>query len=311
MLLALISCLRAFAADVVTLPYTVDPISGHLRVKAAIGDAPPASFIFDTGAPLAIVSREHWSAAGRDPEKGFRKRAHGAGGGSTELRLATGASARVDDGRGHVQELPLAVVAVGELPQVPGGEPVAGILGIDLFRDHVAEIDLSSHRIVLHPEGADPVPGVAWQRLRRGRGRLLRADVMLGEARVDALVDLGSGTTLLNPKAGALPGVRIVPDCEGEARGLDGLPITLACAQAPLAFAGHALAPKHLTTGPAGVLAVLRMDRAPGMILGNDALRSGRLLVDLAEKRIAWTGPDLAVEALEDATCTVGCSETR
>jgi hypothetical protein len=309
LLLTFLATLARAADPVVVLPYTLDPVSGHLRVVAAIDGAPPASFVFDTGAPLAIVSRDTWQAAGHDPDKGFRKRAHGAGGSSVELRLATGASATVRDPSGGAQTLPLAVVAVGDVPQIPGGEPIAGILGIDLFKGKVAEVDLSNHRIVLHPKGADPVPGVAWQRLRRGRGRLLRAEVQLGDAQVDALVDLGSSTTLLNPLAGALPGVRTLAGCGAEARGLDGLPIPLTCAEAPLAFAGHRLTPQHLMVGPAGVMQVLRMDRKPGMVLGNDALRSGRLLIDLHGKRIAWTGPDPLAEALGRETCEAGCSE--
>ena len=305
---ALVSLARA-AEPALVLPYTLDPTSGHLRVTAAIDGAPPGSFVFDTGAPLAIVSRATWRAAGHDPDKGFRKRAHGAGGSSVELRLATGATATVQAPDGSAQTLPLSVVAVGDVPQLPGGEPIAGILGIDLFKGRVAEIDLSRHRIVLHPRDADPAPGVAWHRLRRGRGRLLRAEVQVGETPVDALVDLGSGTTLLNPLAGALPGVRTIAGCTTEARGLDGLPIPLRCAEAPLSFAGHRLSPRHLMVGPAGVMQVLRMDRAPGMVLGNDSLRSGQLFIDLRRKRIAWTGPDPVAEALEHRTCDAGCSE--
>jgi hypothetical protein len=121
----------ADAAESTTVPARIDPHSGFLLVEAALGSAPPAPFILDTGGhdivtPVA-ARRMKLKVTGAGTS-------YGAGSGTTPTRFAAVPSVALGSARLGPQPFTVLAIDLGTTPDAKGrAVPVAGLLGLEMF----------------------------------------------------------------------------------------------------------------------------------------------------------------------------------
>lgn len=290
-MLLLAASLAAAAAPLtaIDVPFQRLP-SGHIVVPVTL-DGHTAPFVVDSGASVTVVKPSTWEAAGHDANAGAKAGAAGAGGRVTGVRVVSIPTIAVDGnpvhlGFGVVMDIATGSDAAGDAADHGFG----GILGADVLRQYVVEVDFDAQRLRLLPE-ASAAP-VAWVPARRLRGGLTGVDVRVGDSTVPAIVDLGADATILNLHAAALPGVAAVPDCGHGALGADAHVLELRCATVPgLVVGGRALGGADATSVSVSdlpVFRVMRLGSRPAMILGLDRLGHGTLVLDARHRRIGY-----------------------
>lgn len=261
--------------------------SGHIVVPVTI-DGTTTPFVVDSGASVTVVKPSTWEAAGHDADVGTRVGAAGAGGRVGSVRVVSIPTIAVDGNPVRVGYGVVMDIATGADAHEADG--FGGILGADVLRQYVVEVDFDAQRLRLLPEpSAAPV---AWVDARRLRGGLTGVDVRIGDAVVPAIVDLGADSTILNPRAAALPGVAAVPDCGRGALGADDHRLELSCATVPALKVGdHALGAAddaQVSVAELPVFRTMRLASRPAMILGLDRLAHGTLVLDARHRRIGY-----------------------
>ena len=117
------------------IPLTYTP-SGHVTVEAAVNDAQPEHFLFDTGVPVLMVSTDY----------------------AKQLKLKTISEPKIgnDSGGGHmtIYHTKIDRLTVGPITSIPKdalitnlqfaqvGVPLAGVIGLDWMQQHHAIIDM-------------------------------------------------------------------------------------------------------------------------------------------------------------------------
>ncbi|MFN3521863.1 MAG: aspartyl protease family protein [Phenylobacterium sp.] len=131
--------------------------SGHQLVSGEL-NGKPATFVLDTGANVSVVDSAYAADFGLTPQRFVGGAAVGVGGGLKvsrssieELRLGG-----VDTRHRHLMlaDLSQMVGALGRLSP----EPIQGIIGQDLMREHRAVIDVARPMLYLQADDADPAP---------------------------------------------------------------------------------------------------------------------------------------------------------
>ena len=113
-------------------------------VSVRAGTSDPLSFILDTGASATVMIRTVAERLGLDLQTGEDAR---TGGGSVQAASATGITLSVGD----VSLPDITIVAINLSGLHAGlGRPVDGILGYDVFRHYVVEIDYAANTVRLH-----------------------------------------------------------------------------------------------------------------------------------------------------------------
>ena len=259
-------------------------LNGHVIFLPVSVNGSPGSFVLDTGAQGSSLNtrmaRELRLPLGRGGT------AHGAGGNVASHRLT---AVTLGIGEARLEKLDLSAMELAPLENNTG-RPIDGILGSDLFRRYVVEIDYETKRISLYePSGFEP----------EGRGQSLplrfedqhpyvRAAVTLpGRAILDGefVLDLGSNLALiLLPSFIEEKKLRdsLPPTIETFGRGVGGevgLPIGRA---SRLQIAGHAF-DRPVTAFPrSGTFG--RSGKAGN--IGSAVLRRFRLTFDYPRKRL-------------------------
>lgn len=128
----------------------------RIYVQARIGDSEPLLFLVDTGADVNVLSTEVAESLELSVE-------------ADRFQLA-GLSGRTSAGLAVVPKLSLGEASLSNVPfavgvrgvgETAGFMPLAGILGMEVWRRFVLEIDYPRDRLTLHRPGTGP-------RLRRG-----------------------------------------------------------------------------------------------------------------------------------------------
>jgi predicted aspartyl protease len=216
--------------------------SGHLVVEVSVEGQAPVPFVVDTGASVTVLSPATWQAAGGDPERGLKLRAAGAGGVVQDVRLLSGVDL-------VVAGFPIRVGAAA-MVDLGEGLPFGGLIGRDILRRYVVEVDDTRSTLTLHPHGTVLELDGVLLRMRRARGGLTTVELQIGAVGIPALFDLGAAGTILNTAAAALPGVTELPDCGDHAVGADQSTIHLGCVSiAALALGDLALGETLDSTG--------------------------------------------------------------
>lgn len=266
--------------------------TGHVVVPITF-DGVTTPFVLDTGASATVVLPATWQAAGHDSEHGMVVGGKGAGGAVEGVRLvqlptiAIGGS-DVKVGYAVVMDVAAAGPKEGDTPQF------GGILGLDVLRDFVVQLDFGTRTMTLYgPEETAPA-AKAWTPTRRLRGGLMGVDLDVAGTRVAAVVDLGATGTILNAAAAALPGVTKVADCGSKAFGADEHELTLDCVNVSgLALASRDFGPTPLSVADLPIFATMRMATkhgkpSPAAIFGVDLLGQDVLILDAAHSRFGW-----------------------
>jgi Aspartyl protease/PDZ domain len=122
----------------------VQLVNNLVFVSVRVGSSEPLSFILDTGASATVLNRTVAERLGLDLKTSEDAR---TGGGSVQTASATGLTLSV----GNVSLPDVTIVAINLSGLHAGlGRPVDGILGYDIFRRYVVEIDYAANRLRLH-----------------------------------------------------------------------------------------------------------------------------------------------------------------
>jgi hypothetical protein len=176
------------------IPITLE--ENHIYLRASLNGSKPAWFALDTGASRNVLDSDAARSTGLKTTG--RTSLTGAGG-ITPASYARGVELRVGD-----VVLPGQTFLVSPLTFMPPikGEPVAGILGFDLFDSFVVELDYEGSEVTIHESlgfryggrgAAIPITLHAEQPYVRARIRLAGGTEIDGEH----IIDLGFGRTLM------------------------------------------------------------------------------------------------------------------
>jgi len=283
--------LSPFALAAIEVPFTRLE-TGHVVVPITF-DGVTVPFVLDTGASATVVLPATWEAAGHDSEHGMVVGGKGAGGAVQGVRLvqlptvAIGGS-EVKVGYAVVMDVAAAGPEEGAAPQF------GGILGLDVLRDFVVQLDFGTSTMTLYGPGETAPVAKAWTSTRRLRGGLMGVDLDVAGTRVAAVVDLGATGTILNTAAAALPGVTKVADCGSKAFGADHNELTLDCVNVTgLAVTSRDFGPTPLSVADLPIFETMRMATkrgkpSPAAIFGVDLLGQDVLILDAAHSRFGW-----------------------
>ena len=241
---------------------------GHdrLTVPVTLGASRPYHFLVDTGSDRTSVSRQ----VAR--QLGLQERA------SAELHSATG---RSQVRMAHLPELRMSRRAVRNIsaPMLDANDIGAdGILGIDSLRSQRVLFDFARGRLsVLSGDAADEaVEGAIVVRARRMEGRLVITDAEVDGVRVRVVLDTGSSLTIGNAALRRRLERRRAPTSAGA---IDLISVTGAQLRGELVtvdrldIGGARLEGLGVVFADAHTFTQLKLDRAPAILLGMNALR--------------------------------------
>lgn len=256
-------------------------VDGLIVVDVGIHGHAPGPFVLDTGASHSAIASRAWVAAGQDPDLGITIGVEAANG-RVPVKLATGVRFALG-----ALDARAALVAVLDL----GAADIDGVIGRDVLKHYVVEVDPTASVVRFHPPRTDVDVGGVTVRTRRLRGGLHGVPLSVGDGVAMALVDLGAAGTILDPTAAALPGVVPVPGCRGAMSGADLRPSAMGCARAEIGLPGVSFGTWTVWTGQVGALAKLRLGDGPRAVLGVDLLTARPLVFDDRRRRLTFGPP--------------------
>lgn len=172
-------------------------------------DGRGARMILDTGAEISVITGAAMARIGlrRDPWVGTTLR--GAGG-LVERRANVDVGVALLGGVRLVQHLPAGGLSLPVTSSDLGGAD--GLLGGDVLRHYVIELDIPGARLALHAPNTTP-HGNGEVKLQLLRGDLLLAPVVLDGHALTGLVDTGASTSLINARGlyrlGLVPALQV------------------------------------------------------------------------------------------------------
>ncbi|MCC6917725.1 MAG: retroviral-like aspartic protease family protein [Alphaproteobacteria bacterium] len=272
----------ALASDV---PLTLTD-RGFPIVEVAINGAGPFPMVLDTAAGITTVTtpvKDELGLAniGRMPQP---------------VQLAGGPQAvdlyvmgQVTLG-GRSAPAPITIVLDAPMKYV---REARGILGMNVLSHFSLDIDQPGKRIVLYEPGALPASGSDWSMLPVAKrwDHFLVVDAVVNGIAVKAVIDTGANETILNGKLRDALG--IVEGGPGVTAGNLALTDTqsLKATIGPITLDRTTWDTLKVQAADLPLFKALGVSEAPGMILGNDALKQVRLFVDYAGDKIYLTRP--------------------
>jgi predicted aspartyl protease len=214
--------MRAWAACAPRAPLASVPLQtdGFCVVPVTLAGQ-TVRMVLDTGAERSVLTRATVARLGLSLDDWVGTAMRGAGGRLDEHRnaivpgLALGGMPLYQrEPRGPLS-MPVMALDLG---------PVAGLLGGDLLHRHTLDLDVPGGRLALLPPDTCPNAGDAI-RLTMLRRFLMLARVMLDDRALQALVDTGAGSSLLNARGlyrMGLDQAALARDPTHEAMGLGG-----------------------------------------------------------------------------------------
>ena len=169
-----------------------------MMVQARVNGAGPFWFIVDSGAPRSVIDPS--LAAELKLEMTGRTTTTGTGRGA--VPLAYGEPVKIDLGGGSYRSSPYVI----DLSGTPLPKEVRGLIGSELFLDHVVRIDPAAQRITwFNPERTPSVSNGSMLPLRAEAGRLfLRARIEPRNGLTidrELRIDTGSESSVNDPSA--------------------------------------------------------------------------------------------------------------
>jgi predicted aspartyl protease len=297
--LAIAVALAPMSAAVAEVPITLAP-TGHPVIPVQVGGHAPVTFVLDTGADQTVLYRHYAD------ELALPLRAGEQLVGQTGVTDVPGVTipSLVVDGRAYGA---LATVA---LPDRADGARLNGIVGLDIMRGTVADIDFAAGRFALRPATSDPreflSPAATPIRVRRVAEHHLAFDVQVNGITGTAVLDSGARDTRLNWRfaaaAGYSPGDAALPEA-GAIQGATNTPVrSKAIEIRTLAVAGHVVSGLKARAVDLPVFEQFGVADRPALILGFDVLRGARIAIDLARDTVWFDWPARTTQAGDSAS---------
>ena len=274
---------RGLQAPLAVLPFEN---VGEKIFLTGLLDGHPVSIQFDTGAESPVISTE---AAGRLGIAANSSTENEGGTGKAIVPASTGRSMAL--GAVKLHDLTLTHLEIGDYE----GHKRDIIIGYDLLRDHVVQVDHDANRIrVFTPDSRFEKAGTVQSITLWGASAVLEGDLELmdGERiRGRFLIDTGGVLPLLlhTPFATKhqLAG-RIGKTNQGSVGGSDGGEITTFRGRVARAtIAGHAFSDFPVRFASNARVGVLSSDEVDGL-LGSPVLRKFNITYDYSRKRTYW-----------------------
>lgn len=188
-------------APIAVIPYRLD-YDGAITVSVMVGGQGPYDFIIDTGATLTLAFQNLSDSRMFEPTGGPPRRVLGITGSAT---LDTYRMGDIVVG-GAILENHVGVV----IPDwaAPRRSP-AGVIGLDFLRRYAVVFNVRERTIALYPHGAIPEDKInGWRSVKlrsntyaAASGALYSTKGLINRSPTTFLIDLGSGTTMINYRA--------------------------------------------------------------------------------------------------------------
>lgn len=282
------------SAAVAEVPITLAP-TGHPVIPVQVAGRAPVTFVLDTGAGQTVLYRHYAD------ELALPLRAAEQLVGQTGVTDVPGViiPSLVVDGRAYEA---LATVA---LPDRADGARLNGIVGLDIMRGAITDIDFAAGRFALRPATSDPrrflSPAATPIRVRRVAEQHLAFDVQINGVTGTAVLDSGARDTRLNWRfaaaAGYSPDDAALPEA-GTIQGATNTPLTSKAIEIrTLTVAGHVITGQKARAVDLPVFEQFGVADRPALILGFDVLRRARIVIDLARDTLwfDWSARGTAV----------------
>ncbi len=195
-LLLLVACASGTTQPATT---TADIVGTRVHIPVSVNGAAPATFILDTGAVKSPVDPKYAETLGIKSRGSVT--AQGAGG-SVKVGLASDLRMSFAGLNAKVEKSPMTPLGAISLRI---GQPVHGVLGYDVMRKYVTEIDYANERVTFHPPSFRP-PAEAVRLPIRFDGHLPLVDARITlpdgrELHPRLLIDTGAGNGLILTRA--------------------------------------------------------------------------------------------------------------
>jgi len=201
LVLAAFAAPASAAAPIAEIPYRID-YDGAITVEATIDGRGPYDFIVDTGATLSLAFQNLAARESFAPTGGPPRRVLGIGGSALLDTYRIGdiavGAASLDDHIGVI------------IPDwaAPRRSP-AGVIGLDFLRRYAVIFNIRSRTITLYPHGEIPKDRIdGWRSIKlrantyaAASGALYSTKGLINRSPTTFLIDIGSGTTLINYRA--------------------------------------------------------------------------------------------------------------
>jgi hypothetical protein len=234
------------------------------------------TFQLDTGASETVIKRSTWQLLGLP--SGTLTETRGAGGTIIDgAELVPLPELRIGDA--SVRDLTVGVMSFEELGDLDG---IDGVLGQDVLRRYITEVDVPRGRFTLHARASrawldDELVAIPYVDALG----LIRIDGELDGLALAAIFDLGAAATIANHRAAP----HAVAGRGAAALGADGQPLVMATARRrSLAIGDLTFAAADLFVSDLPVFDVFGLAELPAVILGMDLLGSRRMVIDPDER---------------------------
>src|SRR5262249_30922717 len=124
--------------------------SRHIWLRASVNGAPPADFLFDTGASLTVLDSAYANRIGLRTEGRQEGLGAGATGGASFASVSLLRVAAPDSDGVELRDLKVAVLGLGPYLTPFFWREVAGVIGFDFIQRFVDEIDYDGNTLVLY-----------------------------------------------------------------------------------------------------------------------------------------------------------------
>jgi predicted aspartyl protease len=290
-----------FDAALTTLPYTVDP-SGRIVIDIRINGQGPFQFAIDTAATSSFAFSRMTDSLGLEPLPGVTSLVYGA--------VATGSFPVIAIDRLQIGE---ATWADAQLTALPGTTSATsrldGILGADFLRRYTVAFSVQNTTIYLYD------PAVIGNRTYRGWNSIDTVPRRFGDSpeplryveidlkgrTLPALVDLGSGSSILNPPAARIWRLTTVRAAEqAEFSGAVGSqPVIARLSTQRVRTGAISWRNESFVIADLEIFETLRTEETPLAILGSGLFNQRDFILDFNHERILVRG---SMDEVEPAT---------
>lgn len=275
----------SLAAPLAAEPMEVLP-SGHTVARVRLDGQGPYRFVIDTGASNTNLTARLRAARPDLARRNAGQRLNGASG-TIQTELVTLDSLDVQGRR--FRGLTAFVLPEGPMDTLG----VDGVLGADVISTYAMEMDVPNRRWVLHPHASPALlrgmlPAVPFQ---LDTARMPRLIVHVDGKAIPALLDTGAKGTFINWKAARLLGLspedpRLATGGLAKGATNQGGAATRNSTAHDVRIGAYRWATPKLRIADLPIFDMIGMGQGPAMILGIDALKDRRFVVDNPRGRL-------------------------